>query len=338
MTRRRAAIALVVFGVVAAPATAHADPAGPTDYRTEITAVTPATDAITLSIEGGDSFVRVVVDRGVEVVVLGYDDEPYVMIDADGVVFENTRSFATYYNETRYGTSDIPSTVDNDAEPVWERVGSGGAWAWHDHRAHWMAEEVPVGMRPGDRFPAETIPLLVDGRRVEVEVVSTLVAPPSWVPTVLGMLAGIVLTLAIARHRPTSLAGAAALWSVLALAVGGTQFLSLPAETGPRPIWWIGPAAGAACAALAVRWRRGGLVADGLLVIAASQVLLWGAIRRLTFVRPVLPTSMPHWLDRAASAAAVAGSAVVLGAAVAALAATLRQAPRASSIAAPSAS
>ena len=38
---------------------------------------------------GGDAFLRVRVERGHELVVRGYQDEPYVRIDADGAVFEN---------------------------------------------------------------------------------------------------------------------------------------------------------------------------------------------------------------------------------------------------------
>lgn len=339
MRLRRLAAALTgVVAVVALPGTAHADAAGPTDYRTEITAISPATPSIDLSIEGGDSFVRVVADPGVEVLVLGYDEEPYLMIDADGVVYENTRSFATYYNDTRYGTSDIPTDVDNGAAPEWERVGSGGAWAWHDHRAHWMAADAPVGMQPGDSFPAETIPLVVDGQRVDVEVVSTLMADPSWVPALLGGLLGAVLAAGLVTRRRTAGAALALAGSVTALIVGGTQFLSLPSETGPRPIWWLAPAVATACTALALAWRRSPVVRDGLVVLAAAQLGLWIWVRRLTFSRAVLPTDLPFWLDRAASAAVLAGAALVAGAAVASLGALVRQAPRASSMAASSAS
>lgn len=337
MNRRRLAAAATLLGaVLAAPGTAHADAAGPTDYVTEITSVTPATPSIHLSIEGGDSFVRIVADPGVEVLVLGYDAEPYVMIDADGDVYENVRSFAAYYNDTRYGTSDIPPTVDNAAEPEWERVGSGGAWAWHDHRAHWMAADAPVGMEPGDTFPAQTIPLLVDGQRVEVVVVSTLAAGPSWIPTALGLLVGLASTLAVVRRRSTFVVLAIG-WSASALAVGAAQFLSLPSETDPRPIWWLAPAVATVCAAIAVAWRSSSIVRDGLVAVVALQLLLWVGVRRLTFTRAILPTDLPFWLDRAVTAAVAAGAVVLLAGALGGIAGLTRQAPRASSIAASSA-
>jgi hypothetical protein len=340
--RRLAAVGALVGAVLAAPGTAHADAAGPTDYRTEITAVTPATRSIRLSIEGGDSFVRVVAEHGVEVVVLGYDGEPYVMIDADGDVYENVRSFAAYYNDTRYGTSEIPATVDNAADPEWAQVGSGGAWAWHDHRAHWMATDAPVGMGPGDTFPAQTIPLLVDGQRVEVEVVSTLVGGPSWIPSALGVVTGAALTIAARSRASASMIVLPALaWSAVALTVGLTQYMSLPAETEPRPIWWLAPAIatiGAALAALAARWRGSVLLRDGLVAVVAVQLLVWVGVRRLTFTRSVLPTDLPFWLDRAATAAAGTAALVLLGAVGANVAEQLRQAPSASSMAASSSS
>ena len=196
------AAALVALALVAMPGRAHADAAGPTDFRTAVVSITPTTDTVAVSIAGGDSFVHIEVQPGTEVVVLGYDDEPYVKIDATGTVFENLRSYATYYNVSRFGTDDIPDAVDSSAEPEWSEVGGGGSWAWHDHRAHWMGTEVPVGMQPGDSLPAQVIPLLVDGERVEVEVVSTLIGGPSWVPTLFGGLFGAAVTQCVGHVGP----------------------------------------------------------------------------------------------------------------------------------------
>ena len=86
---------MLVAALSAAPQPVLADAAGPTDFRSEVLSVTPATDAITVSIEGGDAFVRVVVEPGHEVIVPGYEGEPYLRISADGTVEENLRSMAT---------------------------------------------------------------------------------------------------------------------------------------------------------------------------------------------------------------------------------------------------
>ncbi len=325
--------ALVLIAVVlGVPGHAHADAAGPTEFVTEIVSVEPAVPSIELTIEGGDSFVRIAVERGTEVLVLGYDEEPATLIDADGRVFQNLRSFATYYNDDRFGSDDIPDIVDNDAPPEWDEVGSGGTWAWHDHRAHWMGTEPPRGMEPGERLPEQTIPLIVDGRTVSVTVVSTLVADPSPWPSLLGAVFGTVIAVfAALRNHLTAAAGVVA---ATALAVGAVQFFSLPAETDPRPMWWLPPAIAVAATGLAWWWRRTPLFRDGLVALAAAQVLLWTFTRRLTFVKPVLPTDAPFWLDRLLSAAAAAGALVTFVFAARLLVRAARQPASASSIAA----
>jgi hypothetical protein len=337
LTRRLAVLVVAVVAVAApsAPSTAFADAAGPTDFRTEIVSVEPDPSTIALSIEGGDSFVRIVVDRGTEVTVYGYDDEPYIRIDPDGTVFENLRSAATYLNDVRYGTADVPGDVDPEAEPDWQEVAEGGEWAWHDHRAHWMASEPPVNMVAGDSLPPSTIELSVDGVPVAVTVVTTLVADPSPWPTIAGAGLGAALA-ALAAWRGRSAVEAIAV-SAMALAIGLAQFLSLPASTGPRPIWFLPPAVAVVSASLAWWWHRNRVLADVSVALSALQLVLWAWVRRSTFTRPVLPTDAPFWLDRAVSAGAASAALVLLGASVAGLAAALRQPPTASSIAASSA-
>ena len=87
-------VALAVTIATAAPAAA--DPAGPTDFQTEIVAVEPAVPTIDLRMIGGDSFIEMEVQPGVDVVVIGYRGEPYLWFAADGRVYENDRSPSTY--------------------------------------------------------------------------------------------------------------------------------------------------------------------------------------------------------------------------------------------------
>jgi hypothetical protein len=334
LARRLGAVMATTVAALAVPSSVSADAAGPTEFRTTIVSIVPRTPTVDLTIEGGDAFVRIVVDRGTDVTVLGYDGEPYIRIDADGGVYENRRSAAAYLNDERYGTDDVPAVVDPDAPPHWDRVAGGGEWAWHDHRAHWMASEPPINMAPGDSFPASTLELAVDGEPVVVTVVTTLVADPSPFPAVAGAVLGAVGA-ALAAWRGRSALEAIAV-SAMALAIGLAQYLSLPPTTGPRPIWFLPPAVAVVSAALAWWWRRTPVLAHGLVALAALQLLLWAWVRRLTFVRPVLPTDAPFWLDRAVSAGAAAAALVLLGASGAGLAA-LRQPPTASSMATSSA-
>jgi hypothetical protein len=309
---------MLVGGIAIAaslPSVAHADAAGPTDYRSEIVSIEPAAvadGAIDVSIEGGDSFVRIEVQPGHDALVLGYETdpgpEPYLRIDADGRVFRNVLSYATYYNSDRYGGGDIPDIVDNAAEPEWEQVGDGGSWAWHDHRAHYMGTTKPIGMEPGDAFAIAEVPLVVDGTPVTVEVRTVLQEDPSWWPALLGLLIGLQLVLLTALAGPATTVMAAVVLSTAALVVGLAEYRSLPPETGPLVTWWLLPAMGlvAAVATIAI-YGRSILLQRGLVAFSGLVLALWAYRRRSGLTAAVLPTDLPFWLDRMITAGALAG-------------------------------
>lgn len=302
----------VVLGVLAVPCVAHADPAGPTDYRTTVTSITPSTDVIDVGVEGGDAFLSIAVEPGHEVVVLGYDDEPYLRIGADGTVEQNRRSYATYYNEERYGRTDVPDIVDNAAEPEWERIGAGGDWAWHDHRAHWMGTEPPLGLEPGDSLPPQVVPVVVDGVPVSIEVRTTLVAEPSLVPVVFGAVIGLGLATLGVLLGPATTGLVTLLLAASSLVVGLAQYWSLPAETGPLLTWWLLPALGVACMVAAiVTYGRSRFTLLALTLLAAAQVVVWAFQRRAGLTAAVLPTDLPGGLDRFVTAAAMTGAAAI---------------------------
>ena len=305
-------LAALALGLLAAPQIAHADAAGPTDYSTDVVAITPATDVITVTIEGGDSFVRVVVAEGHEAIVLGYDDEPYLRLSADGTVEENRRSMATYYNADRFGDVEIPTTVDNTAAPDWHKIGRGGSWAWHDHRAHWMGSEPPIGLDAGESLPAQVLPLLVDGDLVEIKVQTTLQPSPSIWPVVFGLLIGLQLVLLSTLAGPATVTFGSLLLAVGATVVGVAQFRSLPSETGPLVSWWLLPAIALACMiATILTYRRWALLQSALALLAGLQLALWAFTRRTTLTKAVLPTDLPFWFDRLVTAAALVGGATL---------------------------
>jgi hypothetical protein len=310
--RRVRTIGLAVLFLLVAPGVAHADPAGPTDYRSEIIAIEPATDAVDVSIEGGDAFVRVAVAPGHEVIALGYDEEPYLRIDPDGVVWRNVRSYATYYNEERYGGSDIPDLVDNEAAPEWERIGDGGSWAWHDHRAHFMGTAPPINMDPGDSFPPVVVPIVVDGERVSVEVMTTLQAEPSWLPSAVGALVGLQVVLVAGLLGPATRVFGGLVLGGAALVAGTAQFLSLPAETGPAFSWWALPVlALAGLVATIAIYGRSPLVQHALVALAGLFLTVWAFSRRDGLTSAIIPTDLPFWLDRAITAGCLVGGATL---------------------------
>ena len=301
---------------VATPTIAFADAAGPTDYRSEIVEVTPAEAAgvIDVAIEGGDAFVSIDVAPGHEVVVFGYDDEPYLRIDEAGVVFENRRSFATYYNEDRYGDVDIPDVVDNDAAAEWARIGGDGAWAWHDHRAHWMGTEPPIGLEPGDSLPTQVVPISVDGTPGRRSTVSTtLIAPPSPWPALFGLMIGLAIVLAASLAGPATVDLVAIVLSAFAAWVGVAQFRSLPAETGPLVTWWLLPAVALACVVAVIAiYGRSELVEPACSWLSPGSSCWCG----LPVDGPVSPAPCSRPISRSGStgwsrAAALSGGAVI---------------------------
>ena len=151
--RTRALLGLVagVASLLVSGGVVHADAAGPTDFRSNIVSVDQATPTIDVRIVGGDSFVLLTADPGTDVMVLGYDNEPYLHFRADGVVEENRRSPTLYQNRSRYGSDDTPADADPTAAPEWQQVASDGSSAWHDHRAHWMLRSAARQRRAGQQ-------------------------------------------------------------------------------------------------------------------------------------------------------------------------------------------
>ena len=67
---------------------------------------------------GGDGFLEMAVEPGHEVVVEGYDGEPYLRFRADGTVQENQNSPATYLNRNRYAGAEVPAAIQGDDRPA----------------------------------------------------------------------------------------------------------------------------------------------------------------------------------------------------------------------------
>ncbi len=308
--RARAGLVAGLIGAVGVGSPVLADPAGPTDYLSEITTVEPATATIDIRVIGGDSFVELEVDGGTEVLVVGYRGEEYLRFDADGTVWENQNSPSKYTNEERFGGTEVPAFATPDAEPDWKEIGGGGRWAWHDHRAHWMQQIRPVGMSAGDQILEAVIPLQVDGVDVDVTVISTWQPAASPIPMWLGVIAGALVAGATwLLRRSAAVAGLALLLAVPALAAGFWQFTSLPPETGPRPVWWILPALAvvSGVVGLVAGLRGSRFVAWAAILLTGVELVIWGLIKRDGLTAALIPTDAPGWFDRFSTAGALAG-------------------------------
>ncbi len=308
---------LGLVAVVASPALA--DPPGPTDYRSEVRSVEPETPQIDVGIIGGDSFVELRVEPGTEAMVVGYQGEDYLWFRPDGVVLENQNSPATYLNANRYGNDGVPPGASADAEPSWDQVATGGYWAWHDHRAHWMQTARPFGLGVGDQILEAVIPIVVDGDTVQVTVISTWQPDPSPIAMWLGAVAGVGVAAGawFSRGRRFPAVAASVPLVLLTVVVGFAQYNSLPGATGPRPIWIVLPLIAAVSAAIGVVLAVGGrrFAADAAMLLVGVELAVWGFVKRDGLSAAIVPTDAPFWLDRFTTAAALVG-----GVALAALA------------------
>jgi hypothetical protein len=316
---RALATALVVLVATAAPASA--DAAGPGDFTSEVTGIVPAKEGVDAEIRGGDAFLEVSVDEGHTVIVEGYQAEPYLRFLPDGTVERNRLSTATYLNDDRQGEASIPPAVTEagpDADPEWERIASGGTYAWHDHRVHWMEDSSPNvdrGEAVGGAYAPWRVPIVVDGAKAEIQgrlVFEQEVSPLPYLGLAV-IVAGLLGYYGRGRGlRPT--AALLVLVSALAVVVGWADYASTP-EGGGNPLHW-------ALAAVALVTAVGAVVlakrAAGVVLTLASVAALsgWGLFRIEVLFNPVLPTDLPYALDRTVVALALG---VSVGAAVVAV-------------------
>ena len=121
---------------------------GDPNMRSEVTAVTPETDGVTVSVLNYDDRLELHNTSGKPVVVEGYKGEPYARVLGDGTVEVNTNSEAYYLNDDRFGDVKVPSGLAKT--PRWKELGRSGRFEWHDHRMHWMSQSKPPQVEDED--------------------------------------------------------------------------------------------------------------------------------------------------------------------------------------------
>jgi hypothetical protein len=286
-----------------------ADPAGahgvagiqPSNFATEVLTIVPAVRG--LSVHSVDLGNKLQVDNHTsrDVIVLGYDNEPYLRVGPGGV-YQNDRSPAVYLNRTRTGNVSVPRSADSNAAPQWHKIGDGTTVRWHDHRAHWLASTNPpeVQRDPGGRHLVQrwTVTLVRDGTRIAVHGEVVWIPGPSpwgWVALAGAFAAGLValgLTrfdrAVVATALTAMLVGETAhvLGSWEGTTVGGVTKLAASAYA-------LG---GMAVGALALVWvlRRGVRAAAPLLLLTGLFLALAGGLADVTVLyRSQLPTTLP---------------------------------------------
>jgi hypothetical protein len=149
VTRIHRFVAVALVALAATPATASAHKGDP-NFLSTIKSVTGMPDGVDVSILNREDELLLINRSGRDLMVLGYEGEPYARIDADGTVAVNERSVAFWTNQERDGIVDVPDSADSDAEPAWRTLDRSGRFSWHDHRIHWMAEGRPPQVKDPD--------------------------------------------------------------------------------------------------------------------------------------------------------------------------------------------
>ncbi|HEX5585713.1 MAG TPA: hypothetical protein VFZ17_00255 [Acidimicrobiia bacterium] len=309
----RLAIVVVVAGsvgvVFAAPAGAHGiGGTQPSNYETTLTRVTPSVPGVTVEVVDLGNNLRLTNSTDRDVVVLGYDGEPYLRIGPRGV-FENRKSPATYLNRTRIPTKGAPAVADSDAAPVWHEVSSGNVAVWHDHRAHWMGTTAPPAVqRDPDRrhlIDRWTVPLRVGTRAVAAHGVLEWVPPPSpWPAVALAVgLAALVIGLSRTRWWRRVLVVTLAVMVVCATLHTVGHWGATSAGFGTRFTESLYGIVGIALGllALAWAWRRGVEAAVPFVLVAAIFLLIATGLGDISTIgHSQVPSSLPASVARLA--------------------------------------
>ncbi len=137
----RIALATAFVALVACPAAASHG-GGAQGYRSTVERVTPTVSGLEVFVVDSDDQLELTNTGGREIVIDGYEGEPYLKFTREGV-FENQRSPAAYLNDDRYANVTVPDSADPKADPAWKAVAAGVQYSWHDHRVHWMSPTLP---------------------------------------------------------------------------------------------------------------------------------------------------------------------------------------------------
>ena len=307
------AIAATATAATVTPAAAHSvSGVTSTNYRTRLLSVRPDVPGIRVEVIEAGSRMQLTNTTDTDVIVFGYQDEPYLRVGPRGV-FENQRSPATFLNADRSGSARPPASADPSASPRWEQVSSGTVARWHDHRAHFMGDTDPPQVRDApDRehvvIPRWTVPFDHGATRIVATGDLTWVPGPSPLPwaIVAAVLAAVAVAVALASWWAAGVAVLVVLLVGVDVAHNVGIALAEAGSTGTRVARVVGGgfysvlawAAGVLAVVALLRRRAEGLFA---VTFCALVVLLFGGLADLSnLYRSQIPFAWDADLARAA--------------------------------------
>jgi hypothetical protein len=277
---------LVALAALSAPGAAHAHrlTTVAVDYRMRVLTAAHGVSASTL--DGGRKL-ELSASPNEDVLVLGYEHEPFLRFTRQGV-------------EARLSSPTAQSLGLSSGGRGWKRVSSGHSFAWADQR-----------LLPGSGYRKTHWSIPVN--QGDVRGVSWREPAPVVWPWILGgaaLFAGAVILLVCGRRRAAALvlatlAGAAITATLTGLALAGI---------GSAPSHWLQVAAVAAVAAGGIAlatWKQG--LAAVTLGIVAIVAALEGVAQLGIYRHPVVLSALPGNAARALVAVALACGLAVVG-------------------------
>ncbi len=126
MKRLTRAFALATLTLAVVPQLAAAHQGNP-NFRSVVRGFSPPVPGLSVQVLGYDAFLQLVNKTGRQVVIYGYDGEPYARLLADGTVQTNQRSPALYLNEDRFAAVQVPPIAKRRRRPNGRRSTSPGS-------------------------------------------------------------------------------------------------------------------------------------------------------------------------------------------------------------------
>jgi len=199
---------LTVPTVLAEPAAAHTlTGVQATNYRSELVSILPALPGVSVEVLDLGRRIRLTNRGRDDVVVTGYQGEPYLRVGRLGV-FENLHSPAVYMNKPSptYATTSttLPPVANPAAKPSWHRISRRPTATWRDRRTRWEGPS-PDSVRAAPHTRQVVSPWLITVTRGSEQSALTgrilWVPPPSAVPCVILATAFAIVTLALVSTR-----------------------------------------------------------------------------------------------------------------------------------------
>jgi hypothetical protein len=170
--------AIGALGIALAAGAPSAD-AKDAETVSQLRATKPPVSGLELEVVDGDKFLLLRNSTGKQVIVKGYEDEPYLRFLPNKVVEVNTRAPSKYANEDRYALTPLPPQANSDAKPKWQVISRDGSYRWFDHRIHSMERGRPPQVKDESvrtKIFDWAVPMTVGG--AQVRALGTL----EWVP------------------------------------------------------------------------------------------------------------------------------------------------------------